>query len=225
MANVAAEGIRSLGVGRGEEAFSDHSPEVSTLASHSHPTRYARWAVLALRATGALALIAMGALHLQQYYDAGYSALPTIGTLFVRELRRRRGRRTWRCCCRSSGSPGRLGALAVPLLAGAGAAMAAASIVFPARQRADPAVRLSGDQHELGAITVALLIESIATAALGARAAVIAAVGAANQRHASPRRVAGRRTSRGEGARAGSTIARAPGPVPPRRATATSSSG
>ena len=33
--------------------------------------------------TCALALIARGALHLQQFYSAGYSALPTIGTLFV----------------------------------------------------------------------------------------------------------------------------------------------
>ena len=41
-----------------------------------------RWA-LALRLFGALALLAMGVLHLQQYLDAEYSALPTIGTLFV----------------------------------------------------------------------------------------------------------------------------------------------
>ena len=45
--------------------------------------RTAHRAVLGLRAVGALALIAMAALHLQQYYDAGYSAIPTIGTLFV----------------------------------------------------------------------------------------------------------------------------------------------
>jgi hypothetical protein len=38
---------------------------------------------LVLRSTGALALLAMGALHLQQYLGAGYSSIPTIGTLFV----------------------------------------------------------------------------------------------------------------------------------------------
>jgi hypothetical protein len=36
----------------------------------------------ALRAMGALALLAVGAVHLQQYF-ALYSSIPTIGTLFV----------------------------------------------------------------------------------------------------------------------------------------------
>jgi hypothetical protein len=36
----------------------------------------------AARTLGALALLAMGAIHLQQYFDL-YSAIPTIGTLFV----------------------------------------------------------------------------------------------------------------------------------------------
>src|SRR5690242_5106905 len=35
------------------------------------------------RILGALTLAAGGILHLQQYYDAYYSAVPTIGTLFV----------------------------------------------------------------------------------------------------------------------------------------------
>jgi hypothetical protein len=41
----------------------------------------ARLPVLA-RALGAMALLAMGAIHLQQYVEL-YSAIPTIGTLFV----------------------------------------------------------------------------------------------------------------------------------------------
>jgi hypothetical protein len=36
-----------------------------------------------LRAVGALALLAMGVIHLQQYLGADYSAIPTIGTLFL----------------------------------------------------------------------------------------------------------------------------------------------
>src|SRR5688572_25288229 len=36
----------------------------------------------ALRALGAVSLLAVGAVHLQQY-DALYSTIPTIGTLFV----------------------------------------------------------------------------------------------------------------------------------------------
>jgi hypothetical protein len=35
------------------------------------------------RILGALTLAGAGILHLQQYYDAYYSAIPTIGTLFV----------------------------------------------------------------------------------------------------------------------------------------------
>ena len=37
---------------------------------------------LAVRALGALAVLAVGAIHLQQYFEL-YSAIPTIGTLFV----------------------------------------------------------------------------------------------------------------------------------------------
>lgn len=36
--------------------------------------------------TGALALLAIGALHLHQYLGAGHSALPTFGTLFVLDI-------------------------------------------------------------------------------------------------------------------------------------------
>jgi hypothetical protein len=36
-----------------------------------------------LRIFGALAVLAMGAVHLQQYIGAGYHSIPTIGTLFL----------------------------------------------------------------------------------------------------------------------------------------------
>jgi hypothetical protein len=41
-----------------------------------------RWVWLAARGLGALSLLAVGAVHLHQYEDL-YSAIPTIGTLFV----------------------------------------------------------------------------------------------------------------------------------------------
>jgi hypothetical protein len=41
-----------------------------------------RWVWLTARVLGALSLLAVGAVHLQQYDDL-YSAIPTIGTLFV----------------------------------------------------------------------------------------------------------------------------------------------
>ena len=37
----------------------------------------------AMRFIGALAILAVGAVHLQQYIGADYSAIPTIGTLFL----------------------------------------------------------------------------------------------------------------------------------------------
>jgi hypothetical protein len=82
-----------------------------------------------LRIAGALAILAMGTLHLQQYLGAEYSAIPTIGTLFVLNF---------------AGSvvvglgllapierlPGRVGSGGGNLLALGGFAMAAAAIVF-----------------------------------------------------------------------------------------------
>jgi hypothetical protein len=41
---------------------------------------------MVLRATrylGAVALLALGGVHLQQYLDAGYRLIPTVGTLFL----------------------------------------------------------------------------------------------------------------------------------------------
>jgi hypothetical protein len=40
------------------------------------------WVGLAARVVGALSLLAVGAVHLQQYFEL-YSEIPTIGTLFV----------------------------------------------------------------------------------------------------------------------------------------------
>ena len=44
--------------------------------------RVRQWVWLTARMLGALSLLAVGAVHLQQYDDL-YSAIPTIGTLFV----------------------------------------------------------------------------------------------------------------------------------------------
>src|SRR5262245_4509058 len=44
--------------------------------------RQPHWAWLAVRFLGAVALLVVGAVHLQQYFEL-YSSVPTIGTLFV----------------------------------------------------------------------------------------------------------------------------------------------
>jgi hypothetical protein len=48
----------------------------------SVPEAQPRWGWLTARWLGAVALLAVGAIHLQQYFEL-YSAVPTIGTLFV----------------------------------------------------------------------------------------------------------------------------------------------
>jgi hypothetical protein len=86
------------------------------------------WAELAARFLGAVSLLAVGAVHLQQY-EFLYSAIPTIGTLFLLNF---------------AGATliglgllaplerllGRLGRAAVSLLALGGAAQAATAFVF-----------------------------------------------------------------------------------------------
>lgn len=47
------------------------------------PTRARRWATAVARFAAALALLATGALHIQQYAVADYRVIPTIGTLFL----------------------------------------------------------------------------------------------------------------------------------------------
>ncbi len=55
---------------------------VAARRSTPRPERAVARALPALRVAGALALLAMGALHLQQAVAEDYSQLPTIGTLF-----------------------------------------------------------------------------------------------------------------------------------------------
>ncbi len=52
--------------------------ELEAVAGQNRP----RWAWLALRCLGALAVLAVGAVRLQQYFGP-YASIPTIGTLFL----------------------------------------------------------------------------------------------------------------------------------------------
>ena len=47
------------------------------------------------RYLGAVALFVVGAIHAQQYYDAYFYVVPTIGTLFLLNFV---GREWWVCC-------------------------------------------------------------------------------------------------------------------------------
>jgi hypothetical protein len=58
------------------------APELRLLRADEQDARLRGWLWLAVRGVGALSLLAVGAVHLQQYLYL-YSAIPTIGTLFV----------------------------------------------------------------------------------------------------------------------------------------------
>ena len=134
----------------------------------SQPTT--RLILLALRAIGALALLAMAALHLQQYYDAGYSAIPTIGTLFV--LNFVGGVAVGLALLLPvERLPGRAGAIALPLLAFTGAAMAATAFVFLLISQQTPVFGWL-ETAKTSAITVAFVSEAVAMVALATVAAV-----------------------------------------------------
>jgi hypothetical protein len=113
-----------------------------------------------LRVTGALALLAMGVIHLEQYLGAGYSEIRTIGTLFLLNF---------------------IGAALVALglilpldrmanglhtlLALAGAAMAATSIVFLLISESATIFGFRESGYS-AAIVLALLAEGVAVLAL-----------------------------------------------------------
>ncbi len=143
-----------------------HSPAERTTRSTGGALRAT---LLALRGAGALALIAMGALHLQQYYDAGYSALPTIGTLFVLNFIGGVGLGL-ALLLPLERLPGAAGAIAVPLLALLGSAMAATSIAFLLISEQTPLFGFL-ETSKTVALTAALVAEALATGTLGALAA------------------------------------------------------
>jgi hypothetical protein len=63
-------------------AVSSH-PKTEPSETTSAKSRARRYAVVITRLVSALALLATGALHIQQYYVADYRVIPTIGTLFL----------------------------------------------------------------------------------------------------------------------------------------------
>lgn len=64
------------------ERRSPAPPELRLIPRAEEKKGLGRWFWLGVRATGALSLLAVGAVHLQQYFKLYYT-VPTIGTLFV----------------------------------------------------------------------------------------------------------------------------------------------
>jgi hypothetical protein len=121
--------------------------------------------VLGARLLGALALLAVGAVHLQQY-EFLYSAIPTIGTLFMLNF---------------IGATliglgllapverllGRLGGLAVSLLALGGAAQAATAFVFLLVAERTPLFGFQEPGYDPPAIMASRVAELVTVVLLG----------------------------------------------------------
>jgi len=140
-------------------------PVCMIATSSTHSTCVRRWVWLTARGLGALSLLAVGAVHLQQYEDL-YSAIPTIGQLFVvnvvaatvlglgllvpfeRFLRRR-------------------GALVVGVLALGGIALAAGSYVFLLIAERRPLFGFMEPGYNPAAIRAAQVSEIATVALLG----------------------------------------------------------
>jgi hypothetical protein len=81
------------------------------------------------RILGAITLVAVGAVHLQQYFGAGYNVLPTIGALFLLNGIGAAVVAVGLLMPLERLLPDRLGNLAVSLLALAGVAIAGGALV------------------------------------------------------------------------------------------------
>jgi hypothetical protein len=115
------------GRGRGSTGMRSISPTPSLPAAARRATLAAAWS-LATRVLGALATLAVGAVHLQQYLTL-YSKVPTIGTLFVLNFA---GATVIGMALLApiERAVGRLGHAAVALLAVAAIGLAATSFAF-----------------------------------------------------------------------------------------------
>jgi hypothetical protein len=131
----------------------------------SETTRHPAWWWVAVRGLGALATLAVGAVHLQQYIEL-YSTVPTIGTLFVANFAgataiglglvapiERLG--------------GRLGSAAVALLAAGGIVLALSAFVVLLISEHRPVFGFMEPGYDPAAITAARVAEGATVALLG----------------------------------------------------------
>jgi hypothetical protein len=116
----------------------------------------------AVRALGALALLAMGAIHLQQYFEL-YSEIPTIGTLFVLNF----VGATVVGLALLAPVERRLGEAALVLLSLAGIAQAATAFVFLAISERTPLFGFKEPGYDPSAIMASRVAEVAAVALLG----------------------------------------------------------
>jgi hypothetical protein len=121
---------------------------------------------LALRALGALAVLTVGVVHLQQYLKL-YWAIPTIGTLFILNFAGAAAIATGLLAPVERLLGPRWGSRALNLLALAGIGLAATSFVFLAISEQTPLFGFMEPGYDPTAILVSRISEGAAVAVLG----------------------------------------------------------
>jgi hypothetical protein len=122
---------------------------------------------LAARVLGALAVLAVGAVHLQQYTML-YSAIPTIGTLFILNFAGATAIGLGLLAPLETVVGRRWGGAAVGLLALAGVGLAATSFAFLAISEQTPLFGFMEPGYDPTAILASRVAEAVAVASLSA---------------------------------------------------------
>jgi hypothetical protein len=122
---------------------------------------------LGARALGALAVLAVGAVHLQQY-SILYSAIPTIGTLFILNFVGATAIGVGLLAPLETLLGRRWGGLAVGLLTLAGIGLAATSFAFLAISEQTPLFGFMEPGYDPPAILASRVAEAVAVVSLGA---------------------------------------------------------
>lgn len=121
------------------------------------------------RYAGALTLLAMAAIHLEQYADSGYSSIPTIGTLFLLNFAGGAAVAVGLMSPLERLGDGRMRPF-ITFLALAGAAMAAVSIAFLLISESTPLFGFRETGYR-PVIVLALVFEGVAVLSLSGFAA------------------------------------------------------
>jgi hypothetical protein len=140
-------------------------PELRLLSTIERRARLRRRLWHGVRALGALALLAVGAVHLQQYVYL-YSTIPTIGTLFVLNFAGATGIGLG-LLAPVEHVLGRRGGAVVALLALAGAGLAATAFVFLLISERTPLFGFMEPGYDPPAIMASGVAELVAVGLLG----------------------------------------------------------
>jgi hypothetical protein len=144
-----------------------HEEAVSVPVEGARPRSRGGRAWLATRALGALAVLAVGAVHLQQYLVL-YSAIPTIGTLFVLNFAGATVIGLGLLAPLETFLGRRWGSAAVGLLALAGIGLAATAFAFLAIAEHTPLFGFMEPGYDPTAILVSRIAEVVTVVSLGA---------------------------------------------------------